>query len=90
MGGAAVAAVWLHAWRRSSRRTGTVMMNSGHRRLAVVVGLLAVAALAGCREQEQGRPLTYEKGVYHGQQDDALSEDTLDALRLRAQRQSYN
>ncbi len=66
------------------------MMNSGHRRLVVVVGLLAVAALAGCREQEQGRPLMYEKGVYQGQQDDALTDDTLETLRLRAQRQSYN
>ncbi|GHD45782.1 hypothetical protein GCM10017083_14240 [Thalassobaculum fulvum] len=56
----------------------------------VVVGLLAVAALAGCREQEQGRPLTYEKGVYQGQPDDALADDTLETLRQRAQRQSYN
>lgn len=66
------------------------MMNSGHRRLVVVVGLLAVAALAGCREQEQDRPLTYEKGVYQGQPDDALADDTLETLRQRAQRQSYN
>lgn len=66
------------------------MMNPGNARLAVVVGLVALAALAGCREQEQGRPLTYSKGTYQGQPDDGLRDDTLEALRQRAQRQSFN
>ena len=66
------------------------MMNPGYRRLAAVVGLVALAALAGCRESEQGRPLTYDKGVYQGKPDDGLTAGTLDALRQRAQHQSYN
>lgn len=66
------------------------MMNPGHRRLAAIVGLVALATLAGCREEEQGRPLSYSKGVYQGQPDNGLSDDTLGALRQRAQRQSYN
>lgn len=65
-------------------------MNPGYRRLAVVVGVIALATLTGCREQEQGRPLTYSKGEYRGQPDDGLRDDTLNALRLRAQRQNYN
>ena len=66
------------------------MMNPGYRRLVAVVGLVALAALAGCREDEQDRPLTYEKGVYKGKADDSLPDGTLDALRQRAQQQSYN
>lgn len=66
------------------------MMNPGFRRLAVVFGVVTLAALVGCREQEQGRPLTYSKGEYRGQSDEGLRDDTLNALRLRAQRQNYN
>ncbi|MEQ8818461.1 MAG: hypothetical protein RLO51_10570 [Thalassobaculum sp.] len=65
-------------------------MNSGYRRLAAVAGLVALVALAGCREDEQDRPLSYDKGVYQGKADDALPEGTSDVLRQRAQHQSYN
>jgi hypothetical protein len=65
-------------------------MNRRHAKLAAAAGLVALAALAGCRQEEQGRPLTYDKGVYQGQPDDELAQDTLETLRLRAQRQSYN
>jgi len=66
------------------------MMNPGYRRLAVIVCVMALSALAGCREEEQGRPLNYSKGIYQGQPDEALRDETLDALRQRAQRQNYN
>ncbi len=66
------------------------MMNPGYRRLATVLGLAVLVALAGCREDEQGRPLHYDKGVYQGQPDQDLREDTLEMLRQRAQHQNYN
>lgn len=66
------------------------MMNPGYRRLAAVLGLVALSALAGCREDEQDRPLQYSKGVYQGPADDALPDETLEALRHRARHQSYN
>lgn len=65
-------------------------MTSGYRRLSILVGLTALAMLAGCREHEQGRPLLYSKGTYQGKPDTDLSADTLEELRLRAQHQSYN
>jgi len=35
---------------------------------------------------EQTRPLSYEKGVYGGQPDQKLDQETLDTLRQRALR----
>ncbi len=52
-----------------------------------LTGLLALVAaaglLAGCNEAESGRPLTYEKGVYKGKQDEALTDATREQLRQR-------
>lgn len=45
--------------------------------------MLLVAGLAACREQEQARPLAYEKGVYGGQQDEPLTEEAQERLRQR-------
>jgi hypothetical protein len=64
-------------------------MKAKHGKTAMVVGLVALATLAGCREHEQERPLSYAKGTYQGNPDTALSSDTLDALRQRARNQSY-
>lgn len=49
-----------------------------------------VFALAGCRESEQNRPLTYTKGEYGGKPDQKLDQKKLDQLRLRGQQQSFN
>jgi hypothetical protein len=52
-----------------------------------LTGLLALAVaaglLAGCNEAESGRPLTYEKGVYKGKQDEPLSGEAREQLRQR-------
>lgn len=57
-------------------------------KLTGVVALLGVALVVqGCREEEQGRPLLYEKGTYLGQPDPPLDQDQVDALRQRATRQ---
>jgi len=57
-----------------------------------MTGLVALAAaaglLAGCNEAESGRPLTYEKGVYQGQQDEPLTNETREQLRQRMSIQS--
>lgn len=50
-------------------------------------GLILVALAVGvsaCRESEQGRPLTYEKGTYQGKQDHPLTDAELAELRERA------
>ncbi len=55
--------------------------------LLVVVAVAATVSLAGCREEEQGRILRYEKGTYLGQKDSELTEEQLNALRARARQQ---
>ncbi|KUO57662.1 MAG: hypothetical protein APF80_07595 [Alphaproteobacteria bacterium BRH_c36] len=50
--------------------------------------ILALAAgLAACREEEQGRPLSFEPGVYSGKKDEKLSTEQTEALRERARLQ---
>lgn len=52
--------------------------------------LLGIGLLGpGCREEEQDRPLTYDKGTYQGPADAALSEESRDALRQRATQQKF-
>jgi len=58
-----------------------------------IVVWLAIAGLAivvqGCREDEQNRSLTYDKGNYQGQPDQALSDEQVDLLRQRATGQKF-
>ena len=58
-------------------------------RCAVLLGCaVAVAAsLSACREEEQGRILLYQKGVYLGKADTGLSEQARRAIRLRTRYQ---
>lgn len=57
-----------------------------------VIGLTCLVAftLQSCREAEQGRPLSYEKGVYGGAPDEEIDEETRKKLRDRVQHQSFN
>lgn len=57
------------------------MTSAGFRWLVLAV---ALAAVAGCRAEEQGRPLSHDKGTYGGPRDAALSEATRHALAERA------
>jgi hypothetical protein len=53
--------------------------------------LLALAfALTGCREDEQNRVITLEKGQYPGDKPSGLTQGQLDELRQRAQEQNAN
>ena len=50
---------------------------------------IAVVALGGCREGEQGRRLDTGKGIYAGAPDQQLSAEARDALALRAEYQRF-
>jgi hypothetical protein len=53
---------------------------------------LAIAAVAvgtsACREEEQGRPLNYDKGTYLGKSDTSLNSEQLRELTSRSRLQS--
>ncbi|MFQ5927983.1 MAG: hypothetical protein ACE5MH_11180 [Terriglobia bacterium] len=49
---------------------------------ACVLGA-TLALLSACREEEQGRVLIHEKGVYLGPPDQTISDETLEDLRYR-------
>ena len=58
-------------------------MKHGSGPFCTIAVLVAGLALAGCRAEEQGRPLQYHQGVYQGKQDTQLSEAQVHALRGR-------
>lgn len=57
--------------------------------VAVVGATILTLGLGACRESEQGRPLSYQKGVYQGQEDQSLSDAQLQELRQRGRAQKY-
>jgi hypothetical protein len=55
-----------------------------------LLGALGVALLLqACREDEQERPLFYDKGHYSGPIDPPLGAQQVEQLRQRAQNQKY-
>ena len=57
--------------------------------IAIGALLASVAAVSGCREEEQGRPLFYEKGTYIGKPDQKLTAAQEQELRSRARNQAF-
>jgi hypothetical protein len=57
--------------------------------VTAAVVIAAMAAVAGCREEEQGRPLVYEKGTYLGKPDQQITEAQEQELRQRARKQAF-
>lgn len=55
--------------------------------MLAMLGVVLLLPLLGCRESEQGRPLSLEKGVYQGKTGTVLDRKTIDALERRAQYQ---
>ena len=51
--------------------------------------LVAMGAVTGCREEEQHRPLTYDKGTYQGKPDQQLTDAQRQELRSRARSQAF-
>jgi hypothetical protein len=59
-------------------------------RLAAAAALVtALAAVSGCREEEQGRILLYDKGTYLGQPDQEITDAQRQELRSRARNQAF-
>jgi len=55
-----------------------------HRKFfAFAAVFVAAAVLAGCRAEEQGRPLVLKKGVYSGEKDTSLNSSQLSELKDR-------
>ncbi len=50
--------------------------------------LLASFTLNACKKEEQGRPLSYKKGVYQGNPDNALNDNEVYQLKKRVSGQS--
>ena len=61
----------------------------GRGKMALCVAGLLVLALGGCREEEQDRPLMYEKGTYQGKTDNVLTADEARALQERGNMQKF-
>lgn len=58
-------------------------------KIALIVGSIAVIGLAisACRQEEQNRPLSYNKGVYGGKQVQKLSKEQVRELEFRIRNQ---
>jgi len=55
--------------------------------IAIAALAAAAGALAGCRAEEQGRALIYDKGTYAGPKDPALTPKQIDELNARVMMQ---
>jgi hypothetical protein len=56
---------------------------------ALILAIVAVAVgTSACREEEQGRPLNYDKGTYLGKSDMPLNSEQLGELTSRSRLQS--
>lgn len=64
----------------------TVARRTLHLSLALA---LAATALIACREEEQGRPLSFQKGVYTAQKGDQVSTATVQQMQDRAKKQQF-
>ncbi len=63
-------------------------MKTGKLIVALACLVAVGASLGACREDEQGRVLLYDKGVYLGKPDTPVSGDARRALSIRIQRQN--
>ena len=62
-------------------------MHASRTTLRIVVATVFVVsslALTGCRQEDQGKILSYEKGTYLGKKDEPLTDAQEEALRHRA------
>ncbi len=65
-------------------------MMSGKKRALLVTAMVGLClGFAGCRDDEQTRPMVKQKGVYEGPVDEAIAEDRLQDLRSRAAGQKF-
>lgn len=65
------------------------MASLGRRVLWGLAIIVIGAGLGGCRDDEQGRPLVKQKGVYEGPKDQPLDQQRLDDLKSRTAGQKF-
>lgn len=76
--------------RVGDRRPGSGAAMAKARSIGIWLALAGIALVAqGCREDEQNRPLLYDKGTYQGQPDPALTDQQVEALRQRTAGQKF-
>ena len=56
----------------------------------LILFAISTIFISSCRQEEQNRVLNYEKGVYLGKKDTALSEKLVTKLRMHTSRQRSN
>ncbi|MDH3661803.1 MAG: hypothetical protein OEU92_17540 [Alphaproteobacteria bacterium] len=65
-------------------------MASGAKRALMIAAMIGLSlGTAGCRDDEQGRPMVKQKGVYEGSADEALTAERLLDLRSRTAGQKF-
>ena len=64
-------------------------MKTASIKLIVLLILFLSLSLQACKKEEQGRPLSYNKGVYQGNADNALSSSEVYQLKKRVSGQSW-
>jgi hypothetical protein len=65
-------------------------LNKKRSRFVIAAAVVtAMAVVAGCREEEQGRPIIFEKGAYLGKPDQKLTDAQEQELRSRARNQAF-
>lgn len=65
------------------------MMSGAKRTLLVTAAFGLALGMTSCRDDEQGRPMVKQKGVYEGQTDEQLGEQQLLDLKTRAAGQKF-
>ena len=58
--------------------------------ILLILFTISTILISSCRQEEQNRVLNYEKGVYLGKKDTALSEKLVTKLRMHTSRQRSN
>lgn len=53
------------------------------------VAAIAATSLAACRDEEQGRPLSFKKGVYEGAKDEVVTADAVKTMGDRVKKQQF-
>ena len=64
-------------------------MKIDSKKFIVLLILFLSLSLQACKKEEQGRPLSYNKGVYQGNADNSLSGSEVYQLKKRVSGQSW-
>ena len=65
-------------------------MKNNFKFLFTLLSMFGFLFVFSCKEEEQNRLLSYQKGVYLGKKDQELDRTLVDSLSQHVNRQSYN